>query len=340
MRRCCSPRFTPGTLSQPTGLPACQPRGPRRNCWRNATSSALSQITVDTTTVLIMILHMQSSNNRSSPPGGEARPEPPDGPEPSSQAMVLGRALQWAWLRLTTVHRGRSRAAERAVRALFARAATERWALLAKRPALWRPEVVSRLLQEAREQAETGGPGVEELARLAIHLAERLRPSQLAPSLLRDHLAEAWGVLAEELIAQRDLDAADLALSHAELFSMTGSGDPLLAGEVALTRGFEAWARGDLKAAQGDMEEALRLVQDAKSTFEEARVCLWLSLVHGALGDARATRQAFTAACRLVDQTAAGLAFEQARRQRDRLGLKEAQPKPPRPMDPLNPDGG
>lgn len=200
--------------------------------------------------------------------------------------------------------------------------------------------MVARLLQEAREQAETGGPGVEELARLAIHLAERLRPSQLAPNLLRDHLAEAWTVLAEELIAQRDLDAADLALSHAELFSMTGSGDPLLAGEVALTRGFEAWARGDLVAARGDIEEALRLVQAARSTFEEARVCLWLSLVHGALGGARGTRQAFTAACRLVDPSAVGLAFEQARRQRDWLGLSEAHSKPLRRIDPPNPDGG
>ena len=121
-----------------------------------------------------------------------------------------------------------------------------------------------RLIEACHQAVYAEAAGAEELANLAVAVAEELARDDLGPELVCDMRARAWAAVGEVLRVTSDLRSADEAFTLAEAFLEMGTGDPI---EQAWLQELKACLRRD----QWRIAEADRLLEDAIATYRRYR---------------------------------------------------------------------
>jgi tetratricopeptide (TPR) repeat protein len=84
-----------------------------------------------------------------------------------------------------------------------------------------------RLLQASREEVQKDARAGEELARLALRLADLLDAERIGPRIIEDLRCRGWSLVGNALRVLSDLRAAEEALATADLHLRHGTGDRL-----------------------------------------------------------------------------------------------------------------
>jgi len=121
-----------------------------------------------------------------------------------------------------------------------------------------------RLIEECHQAVYAEAAGAEELANLAVTVAEELAPDHLGSELVCDMRARAWAAVGEVLRVTSDLRSADEAFTLAEAFLEMGTGDPI---EQAWLQELKACLRRD----QWRIAEADRLLEDTIAIYRRFR---------------------------------------------------------------------
>jgi hypothetical protein len=155
-----------------------------------------------------------------------------------------------------------------------------------------------------------------ELADLSLSVVDRVlqqgmvtgEPGALAVAL--DTAATAWTVHAEAALLDDDRERADLALLTARLLADNGSGDPLVAGAVAMAQAFSQWVAGDLEGTTAHLDRAVALY---RQVGESRRMALALLRKVMLLEGAGRTEDARRTLGRVVELSRSGLLSDDAR---------------------------
>ncbi len=198
---------------------------------------------------------------------------------PAEYEGLVERAMQTLRQTLSRLHPEGEITPGEALRQLLALRPEERWQAVSQRGAWHRPEVVTALLSYLRHGAYEDHQRSDDLARLAVELIEGLDPRVVPASLRRDLAAEAWSVLAREVLATGSLASADVTLRHAESLLAMGSGDLLAAIQVQRVRMLWHWARGEASAVQQQLEGLLGRAALVESASDEQELWLWLAVL-------------------------------------------------------------
>lgn len=150
------------------------------------------------------------------------------------------------------------------------------------------------LLVDRYLEAEPSGES-RPLARLALAVAEALDPRTTPAVVAADCVALSWLALAQVEVTDGGLEAAESALRQADLHAAAGSGDTILAGEIAL--GWAQWLTA--RDRPGEAAERLRGAVDAFCQCGEhaaaAEALTRLGLLLGEAGESAEARGALTA---------------------------------------------
>ncbi len=163
----------------------------------------------------------------------------------------------------------------------------------------------------ARSRAEAG-----ELADLGLLVVDRaveeggaaVEPGGLAVAL--DAAATGWAVHAEVALLDDDRERAELALLTARLLADHGSGDPLVAGAVAMAQALFLWVAGDLEQTAGHIDSAVALYRQVGEGRREALALLRKAMLLDGAGRTSEARQALA---RVVELSRTGTLSEEAR---------------------------
>lgn len=162
----------------------------------------------------------------------------------------------------------------------------------------------------ARSRAEAG-----ELADLGLLVVDRAveeggvvaEPGGLAVAL--DAAATGWAVHAEVALLDDDHERAELALLTARLLADHGSGDPLVAGAVAMAQALFLWVAGDLEQTTGHLDSAVALYRQVGEARREALALLRKAMLLEGAGRTDEARQVLA---RVVELSRAGTLSEEA----------------------------
>ncbi len=167
----------------------------------------------------------------------------------------------------------------------------------------------SNLLGHSRADAR-------DLADLALQAVDRTlaegraqgEPGALAVAL--DAAATAWSVHAEVALLDDDRERAELALITARLLADNGSGDPLVAGTVAMAQALAHWVAGDLQRTAAHLDAAVALYRQVGEARREALALLRKAML---LEGAGRTEEAWQEIARVVELSRAGELSQDAR---------------------------
>lgn len=225
---------------------------------------------------------------------------------PSSGAVpapTYGEALRRAASRARgTARRVRQerRTAEPGIAVLLSSPEAERPRLVRSSPTLRTYALAGALLAASHrswcDDSRTG----EELARLALVVAEHLSPRLYGRAALEDLRATAWGYLANTRRIHSDYTGAGEAFGQAEEHLRLGTGDP--AEQAILVGLLSTWLRdrGELDLARDHLDHVISLHRHAGSRHLEARSLISLSLIERQAGNP-------DLAMALLDRAARGL---------------------------------
>lgn len=125
------------------------------------------------------------------------------------------------------------------------------------------------LLEQSYQYLAQDPARAEDLARLALVIAEKLEGSHYGPALIHDLKARAFAYLGNAQRVSMDLDEADQSLTQAEKNLQDGSGDPLLQARLLSFM-------GSLRREQRRFDEAEECLEKAESIYREAGESHWL----------------------------------------------------------------
>ncbi len=157
----------------------------------------------------------------------------------------------------------RGRAAE-TMRRLLALSPPERRRAVRTEPSFQSWPLCERLIEECHQSVYAEAANAEELANLAVAVAEELDPDQVGCELVSDMRARAWAAVGEVLRVTSDLRSADEAFTLAEAFLERGTGDPL---EQAWLQELKSCLRRD----QWRIAEADRLLEETIAIYRRFR---------------------------------------------------------------------
>ncbi len=185
-------------------------------------------------------------------------------------------------------------------------------------------------LQQARRRKHRAEGEIERVAFQVIEAAWGLERAQAPAALVADLVAEAWGLLAEEALAQGTRGRSGLALALAEAAAHEGSGDASLAAQQHAAWALHFWQAGRLEDARQELAELALVAHgiDDREAQAEAALWSWLLARHeGREGDAE---EALREATHLLapKPPAEVLARLEARMNRLGIGAPPTEPAP------------
>jgi tetratricopeptide (TPR) repeat protein len=121
-----------------------------------------------------------------------------------------------------------------------------------------------RLIEGCHEAVYAEATGAEELANLAVTVAEELAEGYFGTELVYDMRARAWAAVGEVLRVTSDLRSADEAFALAEACLELGTGDPL-------ERAWLQELKACLRREQWRTAEADRLLEDTIAIYRRFR---------------------------------------------------------------------
>lgn len=211
---------------------------------------------------------------------------------------------------------------QRLVDAYLALPGPERSERLADDPYARRLELALTLADRAAGALASSRGEARDLADLALAVVDQvleaggLAAERGALAVAVDAAATAWAVHAEALLLDDDRERADLALLSARLLADNGSGDPLVAGAVAMAQALSHWVAGDLERTAGHLDTAVALYRQVGEARREALALLRKAML---LEGAGRTEDACQALGRVVELSRAGALSQDARELLDQL---------------------
>lgn len=142
-----------------------------------------------------------------------------------------------------------------------------------------------RLLQAGYEALYDDPHRALDLNRMALLVAERLRPEACGERGRFDILAGVWGRIANSLRATSDLQGAESALQTASEHMAQGSGEPLTEAEHLYFRASILRARRRLPEAQSAIRRSRRIYRLIHDLHLEGRSLLCEAAIHDLAGD-------------------------------------------------------
>lgn len=249
--------------------------------------------------------------------GPEAEP-PKAGAEPIDYRPVVTRAV-FAIARVARLMGGQPRTALGKLAAFVDSAPARRWERVRQERQLAEPGLITALLSYGRDAAAEMGESVEDLARLATALIDRLNSDQVPKALIQDLRAEAWALLAREFLAEDSPGTADYALQHAESCLGEGTGDPLAAVHVGLSRALWAWRWGEPGEAMGQLLRLEELAESAGSREDHGELLLWKSLLLRGVGERQEGQRVYESAIGALGEYEAKAKLRRLRRLMERI---------------------
>ncbi len=128
------------------------------------------------------------------------------------------------------------------------------------------------LLEEGQNQVADDPSRAEDLAELALVVAEQLEGSHYGPALVNDLKARCWANIGNARRVHSDLRSADEALTSAERFLAEGTDDVLLRARVLDLK-------GSLRREQRRFDEAAKLLDRALTIFRDAGENHWVGRI-------------------------------------------------------------
>jgi tetratricopeptide (TPR) repeat protein len=125
------------------------------------------------------------------------------------------------------------------------------------------------LLDQSQQQVGDDPSRAEDLAQLALAVAEQLTSSHYGPALVNDLKARAWAYIGNARRVQSDLRSADEAFEQVETFLAQGTDDVLLKARLSAIK-------GSLRRDQRRFKEAAKLFDSALATYREAGENHWV----------------------------------------------------------------
>lgn len=225
-------------------------------------------------------------------------------PWPTGREVDYGPVIAAAERRFL-IH-ARAVAAERAVaparlNELLEHSAEQRLLLIRNHPGFRTWGVLERLIEKVRERTFRDPAAAEELARLALSLADLLDADRYGAERIQDLRARLWGYLGNTRRTRSDLRGAEEAFAAAFALLRKGTGDPL---ERALLLDL----RASLLREQRRLDEAMRLLlravriyQEVGETHQVGRVLVKMSTLHEHAGTPEAAIPLLYEALRKID---------------------------------------
>ncbi|MCH9650076.1 MAG: hypothetical protein K0U98_17700 [Deltaproteobacteria bacterium] len=127
----------------------------------------------------------------------------------------------------------------------------ERHEFVLRNPSVVDRRIVWKLLEESASRVLEDPWEGEEVARLALEVAQRIDPSRLPAFMIFDLQCRAWVEIGRAKLLQGDLRGSSLVLQGAELLVRGGTGD-------ASTLAFLLHAKADLFELRGESDLAAR----------------------------------------------------------------------------------
>jgi tetratricopeptide (TPR) repeat protein len=164
--------------------------------------------------------------------------------------------------------------------------------------------VVEQLLKASKEQAYGDAKAGEELAALALSLAERLSPEAVGPPLLADARARCWSAIGNARRMASDLRGADEALATAEEALRSGTRDRLERGRLFQYKASLYCAQRRFGEAAGVLDRAIAIYRQAGELQLAAEVIVARAFVAKEVGFPERAIELLREASRLLAPTA------------------------------------
>ncbi len=191
-------------------------------------------------------------------------------------------------------------------------------------------------LAAAREQFARERQPPEDLALATLRAAWLTAPAAAPAVLVADLIAEAWTVLAEEVLAKGSLDRCVLALGMAEAAALEGSGDPQLEARLHVVWALSHRASGQPDAAHSSLRHLVRVVAVLEDPRRLAEAELWTYLFEREQGrDAEAEEALRRAGARVGEQVRSALLAQLTRRLNRLPGAPTPRPAPQGDLGPI-----
>jgi tetratricopeptide (TPR) repeat protein len=141
------------------------------------------------------------------------------------------------------------------------------------------------MIEECHRLTYEGTFEAEEMADLAVTVAEELDPSYYGPSLVHDIHARAWAAAGSVLRVASDLRSADEAFLMAEMLVGQGTGDALeeagiLELKAALRRNQQRWSEAHLL-----LDDVVAIYRQYRDFHLVGRAFVQKGEIHGAMGE-------------------------------------------------------
>ena len=166
------------------------------------------------------------------------------------------------------------------------------------------PDVLRELVSKSYELRLTHPFEALEIAQAAVETAEALDLGSGWTEFLRDLQAQAWGNLANAYRLVGDPKAAERAWQPAEARFAAGSGDPILAGDLASKKGVFLRSLGKFEEAVSLLSNAITFREQVVEMHAAGRARVDLAITHFYAGDAKAALAQVPLAAQQLDTLA------------------------------------
>lgn len=157
------------------------------------------------------------------------------------------------------------------------------------------------LLEQSFEHMFSDPARAEDLAELALVVAQQLEGTHYGPALVNDLKAKGWGFLSNALRVGSDIRGASEAMKKAHAHLPEGTDDPLLRARIVV---FESLLRCDqrkFKSALALIDEALAIYREAGEDHWTGRTLLTQAHILDAASEQEKAIEALNSALTLID---------------------------------------
>ena len=225
-------------------------------------------------------------------------------PWPGWVEAGYGRAIAAAEMRLLSHMRVLS--AERAdapllLAELLGHPPERREMLMRNHPRFQTWGLFERLIDDVQERGFTDPQTAEELARLALSLADVLDPSYYGAERIDDLRARAWGYIGNARRIRFELRGAEEAFERAEIHLRSGTRDSLERGLLLDLRASLLRDQRQFVAAERLLLRALQIYREVGETHRAGRTLVSLSAVYEQAGTPERALKPLLKALELID---------------------------------------
>jgi len=158
-----------------------------------------------------------------------------------------------------------------------------------------------RLIEDVQEQSFTAPQAAEDLARLALSLADVLDPSYYGAERIDDLRARAWGYVGNARRIRFELRGAEEAFEKAQVHLRLGTRDSLERGLLLDLRASLLRDQRRFAAAERLLLRALQIYQGVGETHRAGRTLISLSAVYEQAGMSEKALKPLLKALELID---------------------------------------